>query len=60
VDAGGFLLTPLFSNVGIPVVDTSAPSGNRSWKVEAYGPANIPTGSGITAYAYCKSNKRPD
>jgi hypothetical protein len=59
VDAGGFAVTPLFSNVGIPVVDVSAPSGSQSWKVEAYGPANIPTGSGITAFAYCKPNKPP-
>jgi hypothetical protein len=60
VDAGGFAVTPLFSNVGIPVVDTSAPSGSRSWQVGVYGGANLPTGSGITGYAYCKSNKPPD
>jgi hypothetical protein len=59
VDAGGFSVTPLFSNVGVPVVDTSFPSDSQSWRVEVYGPANIPTGSGITAFAYCKPNKPP-
>ena len=59
VVAGGFAVTPLISNGRIPVVDTSAPSGSRSWTVEAYGEANIPSGSGITGYAYCKSNKPP-
>jgi hypothetical protein len=59
VVAGGFAVTPLVSNVRIPVVDTSAPSGNRSWNVGVYGENNIPSGSGITAYAYCKSNKPP-
>jgi hypothetical protein len=59
VVAGGFALTPLVSNVGIPVVDTSFPTSSRSWKVAAYGQANIPTGSGITGYAYCKPNKPP-
>jgi hypothetical protein len=59
VVAGGFAVTPLFSNVRIPVVDKSAPDGSRSWKVRAYGENNIPTSSGITSYAYCKSNKPP-
>ena len=59
VVAGGFAVTPLISNVRIPVVDTSAPSGSRSWIVGVYGEANIPSGSGITGYAYCKSNKPP-
>ncbi len=60
VVAGGFAVVPLFSNVGIPVIDTSAPTDNRSWQIGVYGPANIPTGSGVTAFAYCKSNKKPD
>ncbi len=60
VVAGGFTVVPLFSNVGVPVVDMSMPADSRTWRVVAYGAANIPNGSGITAFAYCKSNKRPD
>jgi hypothetical protein len=60
VVAGGFAVTPPFSNAGIPVTDVSAPSDSRSWKVEVYGRANIPTSSGITSFAYCKSNKPPE
>jgi hypothetical protein len=60
VVGGGFLFLPFGpGSVPVPYVDRSVPLGNTGWSVAAYDLSlfNVPPGSTMTTYAYCRSNK---
>ena len=57
--AGGFLVSP---TVGpIIGIDQVQPAGNKSWQVGLFEhpSSNLPAGSTLTAYSYCKKDALP-
>jgi hypothetical protein len=58
VVGGGFLVSPTTSPSPAVGIDQHQPSGPRAWQVGVYEFPTfpLPTGSTLTAYAYCKRN----